>query len=152
MVEQSTFGTISPSLSTSSSLGMPCAHHAVDRGANAVGVTLEVKDRQGCPPDVQTCVVIDPLVDFGGGDAWLDMLGNIIEYPDIDSGRALNALDFFRAFKERTGNLLRTHSKIVNLRGGYQWVRGISCISFRFHTNTHRCVRALGRCSAEQAP
>ena len=77
-------------------------YYAVDRGANAVGVALEVKIGRDAP--TFNCVVIDPLVYFGGGDAWLDMLGNIIEYPDIDSGRALNAFDLFRAFKERTGN------------------------------------------------
>ena len=77
-------------------------YYAVDRGANAVGVALEVEI--GRDASTFNRVVIDPLVYFGGGDAWLDMLGNIIEYPDIDSGRAFNALDFFRAFKERTGH------------------------------------------------
>ena len=64
-------------------------YYAVDRGANAVGVALEVKIGRDAPTFNR--VVIDPLV-------------YLIEYPEIDRGRAINALDFFRAFKERTGN------------------------------------------------
>ena len=68
-------------------------YHAVDRGANAVGIALEVK--VGGDASMLNRVVIDPLVYFSGGNAWFDMFGNIIEYPDVDSGRALNTLDFF---------------------------------------------------------
>ena len=78
------------------------AHHAVDRSAYAVGVAFEVEISRDAP--MLNRVVVNPLVYFGSGNSWLDMLGNIVEDANIDSGRALDALDFLGAFEERTGH------------------------------------------------
>ncbi len=47
-------------------------------------------------------VVVNPAINFFGGNACVDVLGNIVEYANIYCGRALNALDILRCFEQMT--------------------------------------------------
>ena len=71
----------------------------VDGRAHAVGIPLEVE--VGRRATVLDGVVVDPLVDLGGVDACLDVLGHVIEHADVDGGRLLDALDVGGGLQKR---------------------------------------------------
>ena len=73
--------------------GDTVAHHVVDGGADAFGVTLVIE--VGGDAAVLCGVLVDPLIDLFGGHAGVDVLTHVVEGTDVDGSRALDALDIF---------------------------------------------------------
>ena len=80
------------------------ADDVVDGGADAVGVTLVVEVRGDAA--VLDGVVVDPLVDLGGGHARGDTLADHVEHADVDCRGALDALDVRGGLEQAAGHNL----------------------------------------------
>ena len=82
--------------------GDAVADNVVDARADALGVALVVE--VGGDAAVVDGVVVDPLVDLGGGHAGADILGDVVEHADVDGRGALDALDVLGGLEQAAGH------------------------------------------------